>query len=141
MLIALASSVLIGCPKKPTPAQAAATLYGEMAVKHRTLAADSTLDGKVPDMKVADGEPVDGVYEVCGEMSGHLDWARAAIGAPEAALPEGDLLETVFVDICMAQESGGCSRPNSYTLKAIMRKDGQAWKVAGSSCAPKEIVR
>lgn len=128
------------CAKKPTAAQTAALAYAEFGVKKNPQASDSTLSGGTVSIKVDSSEPEEGVFHVCGEFAGYLEWTRSA-AVSETPMAGGDVVVELAVDVCMRGENGTCNRPNTYTLKALMRVDDGTWKVAGSSCSLKNSVR
>jgi hypothetical protein len=137
-MLKIVGLVAAGC-SQPSAAMKAAEAYGEMGARTTSLEAFTVEPVEVSYTLSTNPAASEGVYAVCQETYGTFEWSKAKALAEKKV--GKDRLVELEVAVCMRPENGSCNRPNLYTMNTIMREQAGQWKVAGSSCVQKRMVR
>ena len=136
----LALCALPAC-KKDSPAQAdLETFVHELG--RFSLSQEIIADGARYVDTMNGGEPEEGVVEHLPQNTvAILDWSKVKISNEQVAA-DGSRRVDFVASICQRGENqSGCTRPDTYTFRAIVRNEGGHWRVAGATCAPLNVIR
>jgi hypothetical protein len=133
LAVAVVSLVASGCSKPPSPAQLALQRYADNAARRAPMPDDVVSGTKTNGLGTSGDELEEGVADYPPPLPfGGIAWTRFKL-ISEKDVEGGGKDIVLNADICAsASDNGSCSRPNSYQYHALMRADGDDWRVAGA---------